>query len=170
MIETLAGRQLPATEAALANSLARAADVTSALRASAGTGSRRSREAEQDNDERGQSAASTLRALRESVGQDEFASRIRPALTATEEALYEWLTAPRPDADPDGPRTGTGRDTTPQVPGRRRQAGLGPPGCGDHRYRTRDAGAPDADVLTPLAEFLRAHHGPAGRGRVAGQE
>ena len=160
IIETLARTELPATETVLANSLARAADVTSALVGFRWDRLAPLRQAEQENDERGQSAASTLRALRESVGKDEFASRIRIALTVTEEALYEWLTAPRPDAVSTVPGTGTEGDTTP--PG----AGQTPPGPGSDRpaaettgSATRDAGGRDADVLTLLGEFLRAHHG-----------
>jgi len=160
IIETLARTELPATETVLANSLARAADVTSALVGFRWDRLAPLRQAEQDNDDRGQSAASTLRALRESVGKDEFASRVRTALTVTEEALYEWLTAPRPDAVWTVPGTGTAGDTTP--PG----AGQTPPGPGSDRpaaettgTATRDAGGRDADVLTLLGEFLRAHHG-----------
>ena len=95
LIETLASAQLPGTEAALANSLTRAGAVADALRAFRWDRLTPLREAEATADDRGRSAASALNALREAVRADEFASRISPALSAAEEALYEWLTAGR---------------------------------------------------------------------------
>ncbi len=114
LIETLAGAQLPGTEAALANSLTRARVVADALRAFRWDRLTPLREAEATADDRGRSAASALNALRAAVRADEFASRIGPALSAAEEALYEWLTAgrePEPhavQAEVPDPGAGTG--------------------------------------------------------------
>ena len=172
IIETLARTELPATETVLANSLSRAAEVTSAL-----TNFRWDRltplqRAEHDGDERGQSAASTLRALREAIAKDEFTSRIRTALNATDEALYEWLTTPRPDVIwPDarpGGHPGNGDGSGTGTAGGSAGTGTGqtpPPGPGPDRTvaeasdrAVRYAGGDDADVLTSLSAFLRAHH------------
>jgi hypothetical protein len=153
LIETLAGAQLPGTEAALANSLTRARVVADALRAFRWDRLTPLREAEATADDRGRSAASALKALRQAVRADEFASRISPALSAAEEALYEWLTAARepehvPEPEPD---PGPGPDTG-WIPDRGKPAPPAPPGTG-----MRGAGAPDSDVLQPLTEFLRSH-------------
>jgi hypothetical protein len=121
------------------SSLARAGEVTGALSSFRWERLASLRAAEDNSDYRGRSAASTLRALRDAVQADEFVTRLRPALAAAEEALFEWLTAsrtppvlpPPPDPDPPAAARGTG---------------------------TRASGASDADVLTSLTEFLRAHH------------
>ena len=106
LIETLGGAQLPCTEAALANSLTRARVVADALRAFRWDRLTPLREAEGTQDERGRSAAQALNALREAVRADEFASRIDRALSAAEEALFEWLSAgPKPEPPP-GPGPG----------------------------------------------------------------
>ena len=67
LIETLARAQLPGTEAALANSLRRAATVADALREFRWDRLTPLREAEAAADEQGRSAASVLCALREAV-------------------------------------------------------------------------------------------------------
>ncbi|MGH3165479.1 MAG: hypothetical protein ACRDN0_06240, partial [Trebonia sp.] len=170
IIETLARTELPATETVLANSLARAADVTSALAGFRWDRLAPLQQAERDSDDRGQSAASALRALRESVGKDEFASRIKAALTATDEALYVWLTAPRPDViwpggGSDG-GSGGSRDAGSGTAGGAEGSTAGQPPTGPGSDRSlaetagtviRDAGGRDADVLTPLSDFLRTH-------------
>jgi hypothetical protein len=143
LIETLASVQLPCTEAALANSLTRARVVADALRAFRWDRLTPLREAEAVQDDRGRSAARALNTLREAVRADEFASRISPALSAAEEALYEWLTAgrePEPGPDP-GWMPGPDKPVTPPSPD----------------TRTRAAGQPDSSVLVPLTEFLRSH-------------
>jgi hypothetical protein len=91
LIETLASAQLPGTEAALANSLTRAGAVADTLRLFHWDRLAPLREAEAAEDDRGRSAASALNALRAAIRADEFASRISPALSAAEDALYEWL-------------------------------------------------------------------------------
>ena len=147
LIETLASAQLPGTEAALANSLTRAGAVADALRAFRWDRLSPLREAEAVEDDRGRSAASTLNALRDAVRADEFASRISPALSAAEDALYEWLAA--------------GRNQDQKQDQDQEQKGK--PDWLDKRVitssgtATRSAGATDSSVLGPLAEFLRNH-------------
>ena len=136
LIETLAGAQLPGTEAALANSLTRARVVADALRAFRWDRLTPLREAEATADDRGRSAASALNALRDAVRADEFASRISPALSAAEEALYEWLTA------------GRNQD---QTPARRRTRPVAVPGpdkpVHSRSHRDRDTRPPAARTL-----------------------
>ena len=148
LIETLAAAQLPCTEAALANSLTRARVVADALRDFRWDRLTPLRDAEKTQDERGRSAASALNALRHAVRADEFASRLGPALSAAEEALYEWLTAgqelPPILPPPDPPWV--------PVPDKGKLVRTPSPGSG-----VRAAGEPDAAVLQPLADFLRGH-------------
>ena len=54
------------------------------------------RAAEDQADERGRAAARALRALREAVGADEFATRLGPVLSATDDAVFDWLSAGQP--------------------------------------------------------------------------
>jgi hypothetical protein len=149
LIETLAGAQLPGTEAALANSLTRAGAVADALRTFRWDRLMPLREAEAADDDRGRSAASALNALRAAVRADEFASRISPALSTAEEALYGWLTVGR---EPE-PMPGPGPDPV-SIPGPDRQV---PAPTRFRDTRTRAVGASDSSVLEPLTEFLRNH-------------
>jgi hypothetical protein len=152
LIETLGGAQLPCTEAALANSLSRARVVADALRAFRWDRLTPLREAEAVLDDRGRSAARALNALRDAVRADEFASRIDRALSAAEEALFEWLSSGREPAPPPGPgpRPGPG-----PVPGP--APGWKPLPTSSPGVKTRAAGQPDDSVLVPLKEFLRSH-------------
>jgi hypothetical protein len=129
LIETLSQAALPGTETALAKSLKSAAEVKDALGSFKWDRLAPLREAEGNDDERGRSAASTLRELREVLRADEFASGIKRVLVITDQAIFDWLARDRPKP--------------PKARG----------------WGTRSAGAPDSDVLTPLAEFLRTHHG-----------
>ena len=138
LIETLSQAALPGTETALAKSLKSASDVKDALASFPWDRLAPLREAEENNDDRGRSAASTLRELRQTLRADEFASSIKRALVITDQAIFDWLAGPGP-----GPRTGPG----PVRPTAARGSG------------TRSAGAPDSDIITPLTEFLRAHRG-----------
>ncbi len=145
LIETLSQAALPGTETALAKSLKSASDVKDALASFPWDRLTPLREAEENNDDRGRSAASTLRELRQTVRADEFASSIKRALVITDQAIFDWLASPgpnRPVPGP-GPRPGPG----PVRPTAARGSG------------TRSAGAPDSDIITPLTEFLRAHRG-----------
>jgi hypothetical protein len=145
LIETLSQAALPGTETALAKSLKSASDVKDALASFPWDRLAPLREAEENNDDRGRSAASTLRELRQTLRADEFASSIKRALVITDQAIFDWLAGPgpvRPSPGPD-PRPGPG----PVRPTAARGSG------------TRSAGAPDSDLITPLTEFLRAHRG-----------
>jgi hypothetical protein len=150
LIKTLASAQLPGTEAALANSLTRAGSVADALRTFRWDRLTPLREAEATADDRGRSAASALNGLRNAVRADEFASRISPALSAAEEALYEWLTVgrePEPVPRPAGPHP-------VPVPGPDKPVPTPTPFRGTG---TRTAGTPDSSVIEPLTEFFRNH-------------
>jgi hypothetical protein len=145
LIETLSRAALPGTETALAKSLKSAYDVKDALASFPWDRLAPLREAEQNDDDRGRSAASTLRKLREAVRADEFASGIKRTLVITDQAIFDWLAGPgldRPIPGP-GPRPGPG----PVRPTAARGSG------------TRSAGESDSDIITPLTEFLRAHPG-----------
>ena len=96
LVETLARTALPATDTAVANSLSRAQAVASAVDAFRWDRLAPLRAAENQADDRGRAAASTLTALREAVGADEFATRLGPALSATDDAIFEWLSAGQP--------------------------------------------------------------------------
>jgi hypothetical protein len=170
IIETLARAELPATETVLANSLTRAAEVTTALASFPWDRLRPLQQAEQDGSESGQSAASTLRALREAVTKDEFTSRIKAALIVTDDALYEWLAAARLDPGLSGGGTGdasgrgssggdgsTRTDRTP-LPDSGSYRTVSDEGAGNSGRAVKEAGNDDDNVLTPLGEFLRAHH------------
>jgi len=145
LIETLSQAALPGTETALAKSLKSASDVKDALASFPWDRLAPLREAEENNDDRGRSAASTLRELRQTLRADEFASSIKRALVITDQAIFDWLAGPGPDrpVPGPGPRPGPG----PVRPTAARGSG------------TRSAGAPDSDIITPLTEFLRAHRG-----------
>ena len=97
LVETLAQADLPATDTAVANSLSRAQAVaTRRSMRSGGTGSLRCEPPRARADERGRTAASTLRTLREAVAADEFATRLGPVLSRTDDAIFDWLSAGQP--------------------------------------------------------------------------
>ena len=140
LIETLSQAALPSTETALAKSLKSAPEVKDALASFPWDRLAPLREAEENNDDRGRSAASTLRELRETLRADEFASSIKRALVITDQAIFDWLARDRPAPRPvPGPGPGPGRPAS------------------SHGSGTRSAGARDSDILAPLTEFLRAH-------------
>lgn len=166
LIRVLAEAELPGTETAVASSLSRAREVTAALKAFRWDRLTPLREAEARADDRGRSAASALNALRAAVRADEFASRIGPALSAAEEALFEWLAAGRVPGPVPVPPPGPGPGVvTPVAPaGPPAPAGVSPgvlaggsAGVLAGGSATRAAGSNESSVLTPLAEFLRAH-------------
>ena len=153
LVETLAQATLPATEPVVANSLSRAAVVAAAV-----DGFRWDRlaplhAAASQPDERGRAAAGTLKDLCAAVTADEFATRLGPALTAADDAIFEWL-ADRQSAEP-GPTGST------EPAGHRRVAGSGgipianPPETGGRATRAK-GGSPRA-VLDQLTEFLSEH-------------
>ena len=150
LVETLARTALPATDTAVANSLSRAQAVAAAVDAFRWDRLAPLRAAENQADDRGRAAASTLTALREAVGADEFATRLGPVVSATDDAIFEWLSAGQP-AEPVRVRSRAARMTCPST-------------CRRHRClrraggrATRAKGAPASEVLGPLAAFLEAH-------------
>ena len=127
LVETLARTALPATETAVANSLSQAAGVSRALDSFRWERLVPLRDAERQADDRGRAAAGTLKALRDAVAADEFTTRLAPALSTADDAIFEWLTPPGPPLS--------------RVSGR----------------ATRGKNAPASDVIDPLTEFLEAH-------------
>jgi hypothetical protein len=96
LVETLARTELPATETAVANSLSQAAAVSQALASFRWERLAPLRNAEHLSDDRGRAAVGTLKALRDAVAADEFTTRLAPALSAADDAIFEWLTPPKP--------------------------------------------------------------------------
>jgi hypothetical protein len=151
LIETLASAPLPGTEVALANSLTRARPVVDALRAFRWDRLSPLREAEATQDDRGQSAASALNALRSAVRADEFSSHIGPALSVAEEAVFEWLTAGQnQDQEQD-------EDKRQDDDKSRKTDWFRKPVNASSGRASRSTGASDTSVLEPLADFLRNH-------------
>ena len=91
LVETLARTALPASATAVANSLTPAPAVASAVDAFHWDRLGPLRAAEKQDDDRGRGAAMALTALREAVGADEFATKLGSALSATDNAVFEWL-------------------------------------------------------------------------------
>jgi hypothetical protein len=91
LVETLASASLPATETAVANSLSRADAVAAAITAFRWDRLDPLRAAEGQADERGRAAARILAELRDAVTADEFTTRLGPALSATDDAIFQWL-------------------------------------------------------------------------------
>ena len=160
LVETLARTALPATDTAVANSLSRAQAVASAVDAFRWDRLAPLRAAENQADDRGRAAASTLTALREAVGADEFATRLGPVVSATDDASSSVRTpglssSGFPRASPSSRyrvRTRAGRMTCLSTCRRRRCLSPGRAG-----RATRGKGAPASEVLGPLAAFLDAH-------------
>jgi hypothetical protein len=149
LVETLARAALPATETAVANSLSRAGPVAAAVDRFRWERLAPLRAAENRADERGRAAAGTLKALREAVVADEFATRLGPALTTADDAIFDWLAIGQPEETDDSPQQLRPDDVDIRVP---KQL----PGAGGRA--TRPKGMPSADVLAQLAAFLDAHH------------
>ena len=151
LVETLARTALPATDTAVANSLSRAQAVASAVDVFRWDRLAPLRAAENQADDRGRAAASTLTALREAVGADEFATRLGPVVSATDDAIFEWLSARQPAEPVPGPEPRRPDDVPIYVP----PSPL--PSPGQAGRATRAKGAPASEVLGPLAAFLEAH-------------
>jgi hypothetical protein len=151
LVETLANTSLPTTDTAVANSLSRAQAVASAVEAFRWDRLAPLRAAENQADDRGRAAASTLTALREAVGADEFATRLGPVLSATDDAIFEWLSSGQPIEPVLGPQPRRPDDVPIYVP----PSPLPPPGRTGRA--TRAKGAPASEVFGPLAAFLEAH-------------
>jgi hypothetical protein len=150
LVEALARAELPATDTAVANSLKRAQDVASAVDAFRWDRLGPLRAAENQDDDRGRDAARALRALREAVGADEFATKLGVALSGADDAVFDWLSAGQlvhraPEPEPRRPD-----DVPIYVP-------PSPLPTGRAGRATRAKGAPANGVLGPLREFLDSH-------------
>ncbi len=146
LVTALASAPLPATEAALAKSLTQASAVTDALRQFRWDRLRPLLDAENRPDERGRAAARILGELRAAVTADEFAVRLPAALSAAEQAVFDWLAAgqqpPLPAAAAGGADGADQTGRTASVTGR--------------RVVLRTGARPD-DVLGELRSFLDRH-------------
>jgi hypothetical protein len=151
LVETLARTALPATDTAVANSLSRAQAVASAIDVFRWDRLAPLHAAESQADERGRAAASTLTALREAVGADEFATRLGPVVSATDDAIFEWLSLGQPAEQVPDPQPRRPDDVPIYVPPTQL------PSPGRAGRATRAKGAPAGEVLGPLGEFLEAH-------------
>jgi hypothetical protein len=148
LVETLAQTMLPSTDTAMANSLSRAQAVTSAVDTFRWDRLAPLRAAESQGDKHGQAAASTLKTLREAVAADEFATRLGPVLSATDDAIFEWLSAGQP-AEPVPPSQHLGPDDV-----HIRMPRTLPGASGGAR---RAKGASSTGVLAQLESFLNEH-------------
>ena len=149
LVESLAQADLPATDTAVANSLSRAQAVATDIDAFRWDRLAPLRAAEGQGDEHGRTAASTLRTLREAVTADEFATRLGPVLSRTDDAIFDWLSAGQPALPVEPPPVRRPDDVPIQVPP--------PPLHGRTGQATRRKGGPASEVLEPLAAFLDAH-------------
>ena len=104
------------------------------------------RQAESAADQRGRGAAGILRDLREALTADEFATRLEPALSKTDDAIFEWLASGQPKPVDEPPTVLRPDDVHLRLP-------VSPSGG----QATRAQGAPASDVLEPLREFLEAN-------------
>jgi hypothetical protein len=130
-VTALAQAELPGSEAALAASGTRAADVTRTL-----SGFRWDRlgpllTAENEINDRGRSAHRILEELRRAVTADEFARQLAPALVAADQASFDWLREGQPPP---------------------------PPPVASGRVVVRPGASPD-QVVTALTGFLGEHSG-----------
>ena len=125
---------LPATETAVASSLHQAAPVSGALHAFRWDRLAPLRQAESATDQRGRAAAGILQDLREALTADEFATRLAPALSKTDDAIFEWLASGQPKPA-DEPPTASGRMTSISGCPSRRRARPGDTGPGSARQR-----------------------------------
>jgi hypothetical protein len=147
LVETQARAELPATDTVVANSLSRARTVASAVDTFKWDRLATLRAAENQSDERGRTAASTLKRLREAVAADEFATRLEPVLSDTENAIFDWLE--------EGQRAEAGTPPPQPVPNGVKTPITKLPGASGGA--TRAKGTSSADVLTKLETFLDEH-------------
>ena len=151
LVQTLARTALPATDTAVAKSLSQAPVVASAVDAFRWDRLSPLQAAENQADDRGRAAARTLKTLREAVGTDEFATRLGQVLSATDDAIFEWLSATQPVQPVQPPQVIRADDVPIQVP----PLPLSRPGLAGSA--TRAKGGPASEVLEPLKAFLEAH-------------
>jgi len=153
LVQTLAKTELPATDTAVANSLSRAGQVADAVQGFRWERLAPLRAAQDRADGQGMAAASTLRALRDAAVADEFATRLEPALAATDNAIFDWLA----DGQPTQPVSAT-QSLRPDEVGILLPGPQPKPLPGSGGRVTRAKGTPSAEVLSQLAAFLEAHH------------
>lgn len=145
LVTSLARATLPATEAAMAKSIALAPAVAQALSAFHWDRLAPLKAAEQRGDERGQAAGRILTELRKAVTADEFSVRLAGALAATDQAVFDWLADGQPAAPP--------RILDPAGEPAQDHRRLGQPG--GRAVRSRGS-RPDA-VIGELQAFLAQH-------------
>jgi len=150
LVETLARTALPASAQAVANSLSRAQVVAEAIDTFRWDRLGPLRAAEGQDDDRGRDASRALRALREAVGADEFATRLGAALSAADDAVFEWLSAGQRAERVPPPPVYRPDDVPIFVP-------PSLPASGQAGRTTLAKGAPAREVLGPLQAFLDAH-------------
>jgi hypothetical protein len=148
LVETLARASLPATDTVVANSLSQAQAVTASVDAFRWDRLAPLRAAENQVDERGRDAASTLKTLRDAVEADEFATRLGPILSTTDDAIFEWLSAGQPAVPVPPPQHLGPDDIDIRIP---------KPLRGAAGQATRAKGASSADVVAQLETFLNEH-------------
>jgi hypothetical protein len=149
LVEVLAKTSLPATDTAVANSLSRAQPVAAEIAAFRWERLGPLQAAENQADERGQTAARALRELREAVVADEFTTRLGQALSKTDDDIFDWLSASQPTRQVEPPPPRRPDDVPIQVPPR--------PVSGRTGQATRAKGGPASEVIDPLTVFLDAH-------------
>ena len=142
LVAALAQAELPATEAVLAISVAQASGVSRALHSFHWDWLAPLIAAETRTDDHGQAAARILRELRDAVSADEFAVRLAPALSAAEQAIFDWLA----DGQPSAPAA------RPAIPGEPQPRPARPAG-----RVVLASGARPEQALAELSAFLREH-------------
>jgi hypothetical protein len=148
LVESLARAELPGTDTAVAKSLSQAGVVAAAIDGFRWERLDPLRGAEHRLDSQGRAAAGILRVLREAVAADEFATRLGPALTRTDDAIFEWLSDSQPTAPAPPPQVLRPDDVDIQVP-------VALPGA--FGRATRAKGASSRAVLAQLEAFLDEH-------------
>jgi hypothetical protein len=148
LVEVLARSSLPTTDIAVANSLTRAEPVAMEIAAFRWDRLGTLRAAEDQPDERGQSAARALQTLRAAVAADEFTTRLGPVLSKTDDAIFDWLSAGQPTQKVETPPVRPD-DVPIQVPLRSSASRTG--------QAMRAKGGPASEVIEPLTAFLNAH-------------
>jgi hypothetical protein len=152
LVETLARTALPASARAVASSLTQAQTMASVVDAFHWDRLGPLRAAENQDDDRGQGAARALAALRESVTADEFATKLGAALSAADNAVFEWLSeGQRVNPVPPPPPVYRPDDVPIYVP----PSPL--PAAGRAGRATLAKGAAAREVLAPLQAFLDEH-------------
>ena len=89
---------------------------------SGGIGSRRCARPSPLTDQRGRAAAGILQDLREALTADEFATRLEPALSRTDDAIFEWLASGQPKPVDEPPVALRPDDVHLRLPASRRRA------------------------------------------------